>query len=113
LLTAITIIPLVVLPESNFVDISSTPKTTILRILGIFEAGVLLARVVTSLLSEGRQPAFLSTLNLGKSRPSLAILGAIATVTVVSVISTILSILPHQSWWGRNPAGFEAGKSQH
>ena len=43
-------------------------------------------------------------------RAALAILGSIAAVTLVSLISAALAILPAQSWWGRNSAGFEAGE---
>jgi len=34
----------------------------------------------------------------------------VTAVVIVSIVSAVLSIMPHQSWWGRTPAGFEAGE---
>jgi len=110
LLTAVIVIPLVVLPESNFVDITSTPKSSILRILGVLQLGVLLARLVLVLANEndGRLRDSLNSIRFAKS--AAAILGSVAAVGIISVISASFAILPHQSWWGRVPAGFEAGE---
>lgn len=78
--------------------------------LGILQAGVLLSRLVL-VFTANKENRFRSTMRGIKSnRPALAILGSITAVTLISIISAILSILPHQSWWGRVPAGFEAGE---
>jgi len=111
LLTAVVVVPLVVLPESHFVDITSTPKTTILRFLGSLQIGVMLSRLAIAASRSTGHNLGESLRSLGQSRASTAILLSIAAVTVVSLLSTVFSILPHQSWWGRVPAGFEAGES--
>ncbi|MBT3994678.1 MAG: hypothetical protein HOF01_02675 [Chloroflexi bacterium] len=110
LLNAIVLVSLVVLPESNFVDITSTPKTTFLRMLGAIQAGVLLSRLLISFTGYAENPFTRSIQAIKANKPALAILASIAAVTTVSIISASLSILPHQSWWGRVPAGFEAGE---
>ena len=108
--TVIVIVPLIVLPESNFVDITSTPKTTILRILGTIQAGILLSRLLLT-FSATEQNRFTDALQTIKSnRAVLFILGSVTLVVVISLISATLSILPAQSWWGRVPAGFESGE---
>jgi hypothetical protein len=110
LLIAIALVPLVVMPESNFVDLTSTPKTTFLRMLGSLQLGVLLSRLVLALsnVDDRRLAGFIQSIKT--SRPALAILASITAVGVVSVISATLSVLPQLSWWGRVPAGFEAGE---
>ena len=108
LLTAIVIVPLVVLPESNFIDITSTPKTTILRMLGTLQGGVLLSRLVLSFASADSNTVIESLQRIKSNGPVLLILGSVAAVTGVSVISTLFSLLPAQSWWGRVPAAFES-----
>jgi len=110
LILAVSIVPLVVLPDSNFIDITSTPKTTILRFLGTLQAGVLLSRLalIYARNEQGRLAESLRAIRVNK--PVFAILGSIAAATVVSIISAALSILPAQSWWGRVPAAFEAGE---
>lgn len=110
LLTAIVLVPLVVLPESAFVDITSTPKTTFLRMLGSLQLGVLLSRLVLALSNANDQRLVDSFRTIKANRATLAILTSITVVGIVSVISAIFSILPHQSWWGRVPAAFEAGE---
>jgi hypothetical protein len=107
---AVVIIPLIVLPESHFVDITSTPKTTMLRILGTMQLGVLASRLVLALSTSEDRCLPNSPRAIKASRPTVAILISMAAVAAVSLVSTIVSILPHQSWWGRNTAGFEAGE---
>ena len=109
MVVAVFIVPLVVLPESNFRDITSTPKTTILRFLGTLQAGVLLSRLALIYASNEQAKLAESLRDIRSNRPVFAILGSIAAVTVISIISASLSILPAQSWWGRVPAAFEAG----
>lgn len=110
LIAAILIVPLVVLPESNFVDITSTPKTTILRMLGTLQGGVLLSRLFL-VLQPGKRQQFWTLLSEVKSNaPVFFLVSSVLAVTVVSLISTLLSILPGQSWWGRVPAAFESGE---
>jgi hypothetical protein len=107
------VVPLVVLPESNFVDITSVPKTSILRILGSLQAGVLLSRLILRLTTGNNDPRQTIRVMLEPirvSKPAILILGSIAAVVIVSLISTFFAILPHQSWRGRNPSGFEAGE---
>ena len=110
LLAAVLLVPLVVLPESNFVDITSTPKTTFLRMLGSLQLGVLLSRLVLSFSNADDHRLVNSLQAIKVNRPALAILASVVAVGIVSVISAALSILPHQSWWGRVPAAFEAGE---
>jgi O-antigen ligase len=107
---ASVLVPLIVLPESNFVDITSTPKTTVLRMLGSLQAGVLLSRLIIMLSSPNDQRLRNAMNPIRSSRPALAILGSVAAVTIVSIISAAFAILPAQSWWGRYAAGFEAGE---
>jgi hypothetical protein len=109
-LSALVLVSLVVLPDSGFVDITSTPKTTILRMLGTIQAGVLLSRLMISFTGYAENPFIRSIQAIRVNKPALAILASIAAVTLVSIVSAVLSILPHQSWWGRVPAGFEAGE---
>ncbi|MBT3996451.1 MAG: hypothetical protein HOF01_11715, partial [Chloroflexi bacterium] len=110
LLTAIVLIPLIVLPESTSSNITATPKTTFLRMLGTLQLGVLLSRLLLALTDTSSHRLTDSLHAIKSSRPAFAILLSAATVGVVSIISAAFSILPHQSWWGRNPAGFEAGE---
>ncbi len=110
LIAAAIIVPLVVLPESNFIDITSTPKTTILRMLGTLQGGVLLSRLVLSFASPDSNRVIESLQRIKSNRPVMLILGSVAAVTGNSVIYTRFSLLPAQSWWGRVPAAFEAGE---
>ena len=110
LIVTVSIVPLVVLPDSNFLDITSNPKTTILRFLGVLQAGVLLSRLALVFASNEQSKLVDSLRVIRSNRPAFAILGSIAAVTAVSIVSASLSILPAQSWWGRVPAGFEAGE---
>ena len=98
-----------VLPESNFVDITSTPKTTFIRMIGTLQAGVLLSRLLIAFTGYAANPVSRFMSEIKANKPVLAILASVTAVTAVSVISASFSILPHQSWWGRVPAGFEAG----
>jgi hypothetical protein len=110
LMTAALLVPLVVLPESNFVDITSTPKTTLLRMLGTLQAGILISRLALA-FNATEQNRFTESLKAIKAnRAVFAIVGSIVAVTAVSLISAVLSIMPHHSWWGRSPAGFESGE---
>lgn len=102
-------VPLVVLPESNFVDITSTPKSTFLRMFGTLQAGVLLSRLALSYFATDENRFHQSLAMIRANRPVFAIAVSIIAIALVSVISASLAILPHQSWWGRVPAGFEAG----
>ncbi|MDG0866453.1 O-antigen ligase family protein [Candidatus Lucifugimonas marina] len=110
LMMAAVLVPLVVLPESNFVDITSTPKTTLLRMLGTLQGGIIVSRLALAFTATENNRFAEALRSIRANRPVLAILGSIAAVTAVSTISTILSIIPHSSWWGRSPAGFEAGE---
>jgi O-antigen ligase len=113
LLLAAFVVPLIVLPESNFIDITSIPKTSSLRILGSLQAGVMLSRLLlrfTDGTDDPRQTIRTLLAPIRVSKPATFILGSITAVVVVSLISTVLSIVPHQSWWGRNPSGFESGE---
>jgi hypothetical protein len=110
LLTTIVLVPLVVLPESNFVDITSNPKTTILRMLGMLQLGVLVSRLLLSVASNNDSRLLLSIAAIKTQKPALAIIGSIFAVAIVSIISALFSIMPAQSWWGRVPASFEAGE---
>ena len=109
LLIAVIIVPFIVLPETSFADITSTPKATTIRFLGTLLAGVLASRLLIKMATRRgwtrSQIAILKT-----SRPAFFMLAAAASVAIVSLISTVLSIAPDISWWGRNPAGFEAGE---
>ena len=78
--------------------------------LGAIQAGVLLSRLLISFTGYAENPFTRSIQAIKANKPALAILASIAAVTTVSIISASLSILPHQSWWGRVPAGFEAGE---
>jgi hypothetical protein len=78
--------------------------------LGTLQAGVLLSRLVISLSSPDDRRLINSLTVIKNSRSTLLILISIAAVSIISIISSLFSILPHQSWWGRNPAGFEAGE---
>jgi len=78
--------------------------------LGTIQAGVLLSRLLISFTGYAENPFTRSIQAITANKPALAILTSIAAVTAVSIISASLSILPHQSWWGRVPAGFEAGE---
>jgi len=109
LFAAIIVVPLVVLPESNFVDITSTPKTTILRMLGTLQAGILLSRLILAFTATEQNYLGQSLRSIRSNRPVFAILGSVAAIALISIISASQSILPHQSWWGRVPAGFESG----
>jgi hypothetical protein len=110
LLSAIVVVSLIVLPESDFIDITSNPKSTFLRMLGTIQAGVLLSRLLISFSGYAENPFTQSLQAIRTNKPALAILASIAAVTIISIISATLSILPQQSWWGRVPAGFEAGE---
>jgi len=110
LVLAAFIVPLIVLPESNFVDITSVPKTSMLRIFGSLQAGILLSRLVLRFSGDPKLGAQSLLDPIRASKSAILILGSIAAVVGVSIISTLFSILPHQSWWGRNPSGFEAGE---
>lgn len=110
LIAVIFTVPLVVLPESNFIDITSTPKSTILRMIGTLQGGILLSRFVLGFISTDQNRLGKALTEIRSNRPVLFILGSVTAVTVVSLISAMLSILPHQSWWGRVPAGFESGE---
>jgi hypothetical protein len=106
LLTAVVLVPLIVLPESSFLNITANPKTTFLRMLGTLQLGLLLSRLVLA-LSNPNDHRFADTLRaIRSSRPALAILLSIVVVGLVSVISATFAILPHQSWWGRTPGAF-------
>jgi len=112
-LAAIVLVPLIVLPESSFADITANPKTTFLRMLGSLQLGVLLSRLVLT-LSDANDHRLVDSLNtIRASRPALAILLSAAAVGIVSVISATLSILPHQSWWGRAQPVLKRANSRH
>jgi hypothetical protein len=110
LVLAAFIVPLIILPESNFVDITSIPKTSMLRIFGSLQAGILLSRLLLRLAGDPKSGLQSLLDPIRASKPATLILGSIAAVAGVSIISTIFSIMPHQSWWGRNPSGFESGE---
>jgi hypothetical protein len=78
-LSAIVLVSLVVLPESDFVDITSTPKTTILRMLGSIQTGVLLSRLLISFTGYTENP-FMRTLQaIRVNKSTLAFLASIAS----------------------------------
>ena len=110
LVLAAFIVPLIILPESNFVDITSIPKTSMLRIFGSLQAGILLSRLLLRFTGDPKSGLQSLLDPILASKPATLILGSIAAVAGVSIISTIFSIMPHQSWWGRNPSGFESGE---
>lgn len=106
---AIVVVPLIVLPETSFADITSTSKSTTIRFVGTLLGGVLVSRLLIKLVT---QPGWVRSqiAVLRMSRPAYFILAAVGAVALVSLVSTVLSIAPGISWWGRNPAGFEAGE---
>lgn len=78
--------------------------------LGTLQGGILLSRLAVAFVAT-EQNTFTSALReIKANRPVFAILGSITAVTVVSIISSLVSIIPHSSWWGRSPAGFESGE---
>ena len=102
-------VPFIVLPESDFVDITSTSKATSIRFCGSLLAGILASRFLARLVTgEGWVRSQYEALR--SSRSTYFILVTAAIVVVVSLLSTALSIAPGISFWGRNPAGFEAGE---
>ena len=109
LLLAIIIVPLIVLPESSFADITSTSKVTATRFIGSLLGGILLSRLLIR-VATGRGWARSQNTVLRSSLPAYFILVTAALVVAISLISTVLSIAPGVSLWGRNPAGFEAGE---
>ncbi|NQW21517.1 MAG: O-antigen ligase family protein [Chloroflexi bacterium] len=110
LILAIFVVPLIVLPESSFIDITSVPKTSMLRIFGSLQAGVLLSRVLIRYSSSDGLGLKSALSPIRESKPATLILSSVAAVVIVSLISTLFSIVPHQSWWGRTPSGFESGE---
>jgi hypothetical protein len=107
-LLAILIVPFIVLPETAFVDITSTPKTNTVRFFGSLLAGILLTRLaIKATLDSGWIKS--NYRSLRESSATFFLLSFITAVVALSIISTLLSISPGTSLWGRNPAGFEAG----
>ena len=51
LLFAIVVVPFIVLPESDFVDITSTSKATSIRFCGSLLAGILASRFLARLVT--------------------------------------------------------------
>ena len=101
--------PFIVLPESSFVDITSTSKATTIRLCGSLLGGVLISRLFVRLATrEGWVRSQNVALRL--SCPTYFILVTAAMIVIVSLLSTALSIAPGISLWGRNPASFEAGE---
>lgn len=109
LLTAIIVVPFIVLPESSFADITSTSKATTIRFFGTLLGGVLASRLLIR-VATGKEWIRSQNAVLRLSPPAYFILVAAASVVILSLISTVLSIAPGISLWGRNPAGFEAGE---
>ena len=102
-------VPFIVLPESDFVDITSTSKATTIRFCGSLLAGILASRFLARLVTgEGWVRSQYEA--LWSSRSTYFILVTAAIVVVVSLLSLVLSIAPGISLWGRNHAGFEAGE---
>mgnify|MGYP001145612767 CR=1 FL=1 len=97
--------PFIGLPESSFVDITSTSKATTIRLCGSLLGGVLISRLFVRLATrEGWVRSQNVALRL--SCPTYFILVTAAMIVIVS----LLSIAPGISLWGRNPASFEAGE---
>ncbi len=100
--------PFIVLPESSFVDITSTSKATTSRFFGSLLVGLLASRLLIKIAT---QPGWVRSqyLAIRASTAAFLLLVTAALVVTISLISTLLSISPEISLWGRNPAGFEAG----
>jgi len=106
---AVFLVPLIVLPDSAFLDITSTSKVTTVRFFGSLLTGVLLSRLTVRLfVDRSWMSAQLSSLK--SNRPEFYVLISISLVTLISLFSTVFSSATGTSLWGRNAAGFESGE---
>ncbi len=108
-LTAVLLVPLIVLSEDRFTSFTSLPKVTLLRSLASLLVFLLSARVALFLFIENGYSSSGWSPRKVYRNPGTSLIAAVVVVLFVTSVSTVFSISPLASLWGKDPSGDGSG----